>query len=451
MTTMPRHSPESTPWSWWHGASHVALLAACQLVVADPSLNLDAEYGSQCLFIYDNAECVGSPLTAGCTDLGEADTCYSLKPLNECVLLDAENGIFQNQTCVRWSPIATTTNGTSTTTTTTTTVSTTEAVCQDTTWEEHLGYELWTDAWNFTCADFENYNWCSAVVNYSYNSNERGCTAAQACCVCGGGTTGGNRFIHPDQVTELPEYMQECSNFPYGIELPCPFISAENDAERNCTYTCRNIEQYWCANPMANASGFQEGRLSAREACCICGGGDLPPEPYVVYDTTTCTFFSYNITPDGVSEVFFDEEGLRYRISYSRSNPPACWTGLAFICLGGISLVSMVGFFIQRCIDHKNQTKVSADNLNRLPRQSVMEKTVENRKREQFEAEQKAEEDEEVERQRILRNEEADAWLTKAKKETALTIQAKWQKDQERRNAAARAERAEAKVCNSGW
>lgn len=403
------------------------------------NFNYNAEFGSQCLYIHDNAECSGSPVSSACTDLREEETCISLRPLGECTLLDAEAGLYQNQTCVRWEELVqTTTNRTTTTTTTTTTQ---PPVCEDTTWEEHLGYLVWTDEWNFTCAEYEKYNWCSNLVDYSYSRNERGCTAAQACCFCGGGTTGGNKFVHADQTTQLPEYLEECDNYEFGIELPC------RDADDTlCVYTCRNIEQVFCGTPEANVSGFTDGNLSAREACCMCGGGDLPPEPYLVYDTTTCTFFSHNITPDGLSDIDYDDEGFAFQISYSRSNPPACWTGLAFLIFLGVCSIAVIGFLIQRCADANRVTKITVDNRNRLPRQSVMEKNVEARRRELFQAEQKAEEDAEIERQRILRNQEADAWIVKAQQESNQTFKAKWQRDQERRNEQERKARAAAKV-----
>mgnify|MGYP000203094300 CR=1 FL=1 len=404
---------------------------------AGDELNFDAEYGSQCLRLYDNDQCTGTPVVTNCEDLGEEDACYTLAPLNGCNFYD---GLYANQTCVRWDAVESTGASTTTTTTTANLTTTTTEQCLDTTWEEHLGYALWTDAWNFTCADYETFNWCSKLVNYSYSTNERGCTAAQACCFCGGGTTGGNQFIHEDQVTETPEYMEDCSNYEFELDYLCR--SFGDDGGQPCTLTCRTIWQSFCGQVEANYSGYAEGNLSARQACCRCGGGDKPPEPYIVYDTTTCTFFSYNITPDGTSEILYDAEGFQYQISYSRSNPPACWTGLAFLILGGVFTIAIIGFLIYRVIDARRHTKVNVANRNRLPRQSVMEVKVIARKRELFEAEQQAEELEEIERQRILRNQKADEWLTKAKEDGQERFQRKWEEDQRKRNAASRRARA---------
>ncbi len=416
------------------------------VVVADElSFNFDAEYGSQCLYVFDNADCAGPPLTSGCTDLLQAESCFSLKPLDTCVLLDVESGIYQYQTCVRWDDIETTGDATTTITVTTTATTTEPPECEDTTWEEHLGYLLWVDPWNFTCAEYDANNWCSELVNYSYSPNERGATAAHSCCACGGGTTGGNPFVHPDTITQLPSYLEDCSDFEFGLWQPCPFLSLDA-ADRACFFTCRNIEQRWCGEPEANTSGILEGNLSARQACCMCGGGDKPPAPYLVYDTTTCTFFSDNITVDGLSDVMYDENGLRYQFSYGRANPPACWTGLAFVLSAGVAAVAVVGFAIQRCADTKRSSKINVDNRNRLPRQSAMEISVIAQKRRVFEAEQKAEEDEEVERQRVLRNAEADAWIGRANADAAKSLQNKWQRDQDRRNQATR----DAKVRSRG-
>ena len=419
----------------------VALWLVGGHVAAALSFNLDAEYGSQCLYVFDNPDCAGPPRTAGCTDLLETESCFLLKPLDTCVALDAENGIYQNQTCVRWDDIDTTGDATTSSTATTAPASTEPAECEDTTWEEQLGYLLWVDPWNFTCAEYDANNWCSELADYSYSPNERGATAAHSCCACGGGTTGGNPFVHPDTISQLPSYLEDCSDFEFGLWQPCPFFSLD-DADRECFFSCRNIEQRWCGEPEANISGILEGNLSARHACCMCGGGDKPPAPYLVYDTTTCTFFSYNITADGLSDVMFDEAGLRYQNSYARSNPPVCWTGLAFVLAAGVAAIVIVGFLFKRCADTKRNSKIDVENRNRLPRQSVMEITVINQKRRVFEEQQKGEEDDEVERQRLLRNDEADAWIGRARAEAAESLQNKHQRDQDRRNQATR----EAKV-----
>jgi len=183
----------------------------------------------------------------------------------------------------------------------------------------------WVDNTGETCVAYEENNWC--VFGGGYANNKTGKVANEACCSCGGGSTGGGGCKDVQGWTD--SVLDTCdlySDYGWCTEYGDGYANTETGLTANdaCCFCgggddgCKDIQGWvdssgdndcavWEANGWcAYGGGFanQETGKTANEACCFCGGGstggggckDL--EGWVDIRSDSCDRYAVNVADD---------------------------------------------------------------------------------------------------------------------------------------------------------
>ena len=122
-----------------------------------------------------------------------------------------------------------------------------------------LDYDLFADDFGDGCAwYFEDFHLrCEEQETEAWRNTQTGFSAADACCICGGGHRHGNVMIEPIEVTSFTD---NCRNVP-------GFFDIDYDG---CELYAQNPSHY--CGLYGDHLDFLPG-MTANIACCACGGG----------------------------------------------------------------------------------------------------------------------------------------------------------------------------------